>query len=109
KWGYFPSMALGYRLREGLKLRASYGVTGNQEIGNYQSLARLVTNLLYIFDNQLVTGARQTSLANRALTWEKSHQWDVGADLAFWDNRLRLVVDYYKKDTRDLLFTINLP
>lgn len=109
KWGYFPSMALGYRLREGLKLRASYGVTGNQEIGNYQSLARLVTNLLYIFDNQLVTGARQTSLANRALTWEKSHQWDVGADLAFWGNRLRLVVDYYKKDTRDLLFTINLP
>jgi outer membrane receptor protein involved in Fe transport len=113
-------MALGYRLSEenfiknlnlwtDLKVRGSYGVTGNQEIGNYQSLARLVTNLLYIVDNRLVTGARQSSLANQELTWEKSHQWDVGLDMAFLNNRLRFVVDYYKKDTRDLLFTINLP
>src|SRR5690606_903468 len=92
-----------------LKIRGSYGLTGNQEIGNYQSLARLVTNLLYIFDNQLVNGARQSSLANQALTWERSDQWDIGVDMGFWNNRLRLVLDYYKKNTHDLLFTINLP
>jgi len=120
QWGYFPSVALGYRLSEedfikntgvwdDLKIRGSYGVTGNQEIGNYQSLARLVTDLLYIFDNQLINGARQTSLANQTLTWEKSAQWDVGFDMGFWNNRLRLVFDYYKKNTHDLLFTINLP
>ena len=120
QWGYFPSVALGYRLSEedfikntgiwdDLKIRGSYGLTGNQEIGNYQSLARLVTNLLYIFDNQLVNGARQSSLANQALTWERSDQWDIGVDMGFWNNRLRLVFDYYKKNTNDLLFTINLP
>lgn len=120
QWGYFPSVALGYRLSEetfikntgiwdDLKIRGSYGITGNQEIGNYQSLARLVTDLLYIFDNRLVTGARQNSLANHDLTWERSAQWDVGVDMGFWNNRLRLVIDHYSKNTHDLLFTINLP
>jgi TonB-linked SusC/RagA family outer membrane protein len=120
KWGFFPSLAVGYRLSEegfiqsldlfdDLKLRGSYGVTGNQEIGSYQSLARLVTSNIYIFDDQLVAGASQTSLANQNLKWEKSRQWDIGLDVAMLKNRLRLVVDYYHKDTEDLLFTINLP
>lgn len=120
KWGYFPSVAVGYRLSEesfikdlnvfdNLKLRASYGLTGNQEIGNYQSLPRLTTDLIYIFDNTLVSGSRQTSLANTNLTWEKSAGWDIGLDMDFWDSRLRLVFDVYRKVTNDLLFTINLP
>lgn len=120
KWGYFPSVALGYRLSEEnfiknidfwdeLKLRVSYGHTGNQEIGLYQSLARLSTNLIYIFDNQLVSGARQTSLANHDLSWETSKGWDFGVDMGLFNNRLRVVFDYYLKETTDLLFTINLP
>ncbi|MEX2569452.1 MAG: TonB-dependent receptor [Cyclobacteriaceae bacterium] len=120
KWGYFPSVAMGYRLSEegfmedfvfldDLKIRGSYGLTGNQEIGNYQSLARLVTNLIYIFDNQLVSGARQSSLSNQNLSWERSAQWDIGLDMSFFEDRIRVIFDYYKKDTRDLLFTINLP
>ncbi|MBO9154709.1 SusC/RagA family TonB-linked outer membrane protein [Chitinophaga sp. GCM10012297] len=120
KWGYFPSMAVGYRLSEetfmkdlkflsDLKIRGSYGLTGNQEIGSYQSLATLTTSNSYIFDNKLVSAARHTRLANGELKWEKTAQWDVGLDLAFFDNRLRLTADYYKKDTRDLLFTIDIP
>lgn len=120
KWGYFPSVALGYRLSEenfikslemvdDLKIRASYGLTGNQEIGSYQSLARLITSNIYIIDNQLVSGASQVGLANRELRWEKAMQWDIGMDLSLFKNRLRLVLDYYEKNTEDLLFTINLP
>lgn len=120
KWGYFPSLAAGYRLSreafiqnlnlfDDLKIRGSYGITGNQEIGSYQSLARLVTSDIYIFDDKLVSGASQTGLANRDLRWERSIQWDIGLDIALLNNRLRLVADYYEKDTEDLLFTINLP
>lgn len=119
KWGYFPSVALGYRLSEesfmkdlkfisDLKLRGSYGLTGNQEIGSYQSLATLTTSNAYIFDNKLVPAARHTRLENRELKWEKTGQWDIGLDAAFFNNRLRLTADYYKKDTRNLLFTIDL-
>ena len=120
KWGYFPSLAVGYRLSEeafiqtlnvfdDLKIRGSYGLTGNQEIGSYQSLARLVTSNIYILDDQLVSGASQASLANQDLRWERALQWDIGLDISLLNNRLRLVADYYKKDTEDLLFTINLP
>jgi len=120
KWGYFPSVALGYRLSEesfikdlkvisDLKIRGSYGLTGNQEIGSYQSLPRLATDLFYIFGNKLVTGSRQTSLPNSELKWEKAAQYDIGLDLGLFDNRIQFVFDYYQKTTQDLLFTINLP
>jgi len=119
KWGYFPSVALGYRLSEepfmkdlkflsDLKLRGSYGLTGNQEIGSYQSLATLSTANFYIFDNKLMPAGRHTRLENGELKWEKTGQWDIGLDAAFFNNRLRLTADYYKKDTRNLLFTIDL-
>ncbi len=120
KWGYFPSVALAYRISEehfmkaqqvisDLKIRASYGITGNQEIGNYQSLARLVTSNIYIIDGQLVSGASQTGLANSELRWERAAQWDVGLDASLFDNALNIVFDYYNKRTNDLLFEVNLP
>ena len=120
KWGFFPSVALGYRLSEenfikdlkvidDLKIRGSYGFTGNQEIGAYQSLARLANDLVYIFGNSLVAGSRQTSLTNSSLRWEKAAQFDLGFDLSFLNNRFQFVFDYYEKKTQDLLFTINLP
>lgn len=120
KWGYFPSMAAGYRLSEepfmeglqflsDLKIRGSYGLTGNQEIGSYQSLATLTTSNTYIFDNKLYPAARHTRLENGELKWEKTAQWDIGLDLAFFHDRLRLTADYYRKNTRDLLFTVDLP
>jgi len=120
KWGYFPSVAAGWRLSEesffgklawldDLKLRASYGLTGNQEIGNYQSLAQLVTSNIYIVEGQVVSGASQISLANSELRWEKAGQWDAGLDISLFENRLNFVFDLYRKNTHDLLFTINLP
>lgn len=120
QWGYFPSFAVGYRISEepflksikiidDLKIRAGYGLTGNQEIGSYQSMARLVTNAMYIFDNRLSSGSRQSSLANSELRWEKAAQYDIGLDVAILNNRLKFVIDYYQKTTQDLLFTINLP
>lgn len=120
KWGYFPSVAAGWRLSEepflqnvnwldDLKLRASYGMTGNQEIGNYQSLARLVTSNIYIVGGQIVSGASQISLANPELRWEKAGQWDIGLDVSLFGSRFNFVFDVYRKNTQDLLFTINLP
>ncbi|RZK48902.1 MAG: TonB-dependent receptor [Pedobacter sp.] len=120
KWGYFPSVAVGYRLGQeefiqnlnvfdDIKFRVSYGVTGNQEIGAYQSLPRLATDLLYLIGNSNAIGSRQTSLANSELRWEKAAQFDAGVDIAMLNNRLHFVFDYYEKTTNDLLFTINLP
>jgi len=120
KWGFFPSVAAGYRLSEeqfikninffdDLKIRASYGLTGNQQIGTYKSLPQIINTVTYIFNNQLVSGSRQTNLGNSNLRWEKSGQWDAGVDASFLHNRIRLTVDYYQKVTHDLLFTINLP
>lgn len=120
KWGYFPSAAVGYRLSEekfikalnffdDLKLKASYGITGNQEVGSYQSLARLTTDAPYIVDNQLVAGARITSLANRNLRWEQSAQLDIGLNSSFFNNRISISFDYYRKNTTDLLFSIDIP
>ncbi|GAA4317821.1 TonB-dependent receptor [Compostibacter hankyongensis] len=120
KWGYFPSVAAGYRLSEekfikqlglfdDLKLRVSYGVTGNQEVGSYQSLPRLVTDASYIVGGQLLSGARLTSLANRDLTWEESKQLDVGLNASFLHSRINVGFDYYKKRTENLLFSIDIP
>ena len=120
KWGYFPSAAVGYRISEenfiqnlnlfdDLKIRGSYGFTGNQEIGSYNSLARVVTGDIYIIDNTLVSGSHQASLSNEELKWEKTEQWDIGIDASLFDNRLTLGFDYYLKDTEDLLFWVNLP
>lgn len=120
KWGYFPSVAVGYRLSEDpfiknlhlfddLKLRGSYGLTGNQQIGTYRSLARIINTVNYIFDNQLVSGSRQISLANGDLKWEKAAQWDIGLDASLLNRRISFTFDIYQKNTSDLLFNIDLP
>ncbi|MES2416665.1 MAG: TonB-dependent receptor [Bacteroidota bacterium] len=120
KWGYFPSVAIGYRLSEekfikdlnffdDLKLKASYGITGNQEVGSYQSLSRLVTDANYIIDGKLISGARLTSLANKNLTWENSKQLDIGMNASFFNSRINVGFDYYKKRTENLLFSIDIP
>lgn len=120
KWGFFPSAALAWRLSEeqfirnitvisDLKLRASYGLTGNQEIGSYQSLPRL-SNVNTVVGNQsLATGYAATTVANADLKWETTAQFDVGLDASFWNDRLSLTVDYYNKNTEDLLAQVPMP
>ncbi len=89
-----------------LNVRLSAGVTGNQEIGEYQSLVTLSpTN--YFLNNTVVTGFAPNNLGNPDLKWEKTTQYDLGFDLGLWDNRVNFTADAYYKKTTDLL--INVP
>ncbi len=117
KWGYFPSAGFSWNAKEegflkkvnaisNLNLRLSAGVTGNQEIGEYQSLVTLSpTN--YFLNGSVQTGFAPTSLGNPDLKWEKTAQYDVGVDLGLWENRVNITTDVYYKKTSDLL--INVP
>ncbi|MBR1464704.1 MAG: TonB-dependent receptor [Prevotella sp.] len=120
KWGTFPSFGLAWRVTEeeflkdhpvitDLKIRGSYGVTGNQEIGNYQSLARLSTdnNGNYADGKATLTGYYE-SVGNSKLKWERTTQIDLGFDLSLF-NRIFLNVDYYNRDTNDLLYSVPIP
>ena len=97
-----------------LKLRASYGETGNNNIGNYTYFANVgavnggSTNN-YVFNNALAPGNTVTTLANPTLGWEKNKQVDIGADIGLWSNRLSLSYDYYHKNTSGLLFNVQVP
>jgi TonB-linked SusC/RagA family outer membrane protein len=91
-----------------LKLRASYGMTGNQEIGLYQSLSAL-SQANYSQNNAPVIGFAPSRIANPDLTWESTEQIDLGFDLGLFNNRLILEFDMYHKNTRDLLLDVPVP
>ncbi|TAJ12785.1 TonB-dependent receptor [Marinilabiliaceae bacterium JC017] len=116
KWGYFPSFALAWRLVEenfvrqlntfsNLKLRAGYGVTGNNRISDFAAYSLLETNTYsgYVINNQYVPGVYHSNLAYSDLKWETTKQLNVGIDYGFLNNRIAGVIDYYKKNTTDLL------
>ena len=117
KWGYFPSVGLGWRITQesflkdnpiltDLKLRVSFGITGNQEIGNYNSLAQLIP-LNYTDGESLLKGFAET-IGNPDLKWERTTQWDWGFDLILW-NRMNVTFDYYNRQTSDLLYEVPIP
>ncbi|WP_421826725.1 SusC/RagA family TonB-linked outer membrane protein [Larkinella sp.] len=119
KYGNFPAASIGWRVTEesfmpktdwltDLKLRASFGVTGNNDIGNYPSLAFVGANN-YILGNAFAAGKVVSSFANSGLKWEKSNQLDVGMDLALFNNKLTVNLEYYKKITNDMLLPISIP
>lgn len=122
KYGFFPAVSAAWRLIEepflknvtwlsDLKLRASYGITGNAGgISPYQSLSTVAaTGSDYVFNNAYVTGINPTGIANPDLRWEKSTQTNVGLDVSLLNNRFSLIVDVYDKITRDLLYIKTLP
>lgn len=124
KWGYFPSGGLAWRINQedflkdvnfldNLKLRTSYGIVGNQEISSYQSMAQVDATSSrytdYVFGGTLANGSRTSILAQPDLTWEKSRQFDLGLDFAFFKNRLSGSIDEYYKYTYDLLYNVPLP
>ncbi|GBF20181.1 MULTISPECIES: SusC/RagA family TonB-linked outer membrane protein [Arenibacter] len=119
RWGNFPAISAGWRISEeaplkdtswlnDLKLRASFGATGNNDIGNYPSLSTLSTTN-YIFGGSFQPGKILNSLSNPNLGWEKSEQFDYGIDLTMFNNRLSFVAEYYKKTTTDMLLPVNIP
>src|SRR5690606_2412967 len=122
KWGSFPSVSVGWRLSEeaflqevnwldDLRLRASYGATGNNFISNYGHIG-LTGIENYVFgggSGALVNGTRLANIPNSLLGWEKNHQLDVGLEVSVMRNRLSLTVDYYNKKTSDLLLNVPIP
>jgi TonB-linked SusC/RagA family outer membrane protein len=119
KWAFFPSGAIGWNisnepfledsdLLSNLKLRASYGITGNTEIGTYRSLARF-SPVFSTVGGQPVNAIRPTDVANNNLTWESTTQYDVGLDIGLLNDRFDITADYYYKKTEDLLYNVPLP
>ncbi|WP_418191470.1 TonB-dependent receptor domain-containing protein, partial [Alistipes putredinis] len=114
KWGWFPALSGAWRISEepfmagakavsNLKLRAGFGITGNQDIPLYASISKY-NDLGYAYINgswQKVYGP--TTNPNPDLRWEKNTEYNVGVDAGLWDNRLTASVDYYYRKTTDLL------
>ena len=120
KWGTFPSFAASWRITEepffhvkaisNLKLRTSWGITGNQEIGNYNAISTLSAYPWgYIFGGEKKTVVLPQQYANPDLKWESTSQTDIGLDFGFFNNRLRGTVDWYYKKTKDLLLSVAVP
>ena len=114
---FFPSIGLAWRASEekflagnkvitNLKVRGSFGVTGNQEIGNYKSLAQLKVDN-YIYNDTEIQGFYET-IGNPDLKWERANQFDIGIDLSLW-NRIHVTADYYHRKTSDLLYNVPIP
>lgn len=117
KWGFFPSLGLGWTVSKesfldgnpvinNLKIRASYGITGNQEIENYASLPQL-SSVYYVYDNTLLQGYTET-IGNDDLSWERTTQVDLGVEIGLW-NRFEIHLDYYHRITNDLLYEVPIP
>jgi TonB-linked SusC/RagA family outer membrane protein len=116
KYGFFPAASAGWimseesflsdnKIVEFLKIRASYGITGNAEIGNFASRG------LYAGDAGYggIGGQRPSQLPNPDLKWEQTAQMDIGIDYGIFNNRITGEIDYYIKKTSDLLLNVNLP
>ena len=119
KIGYFPSAAVTWRISEEnfikklsditmLKIRYSYGKTGNQAISEYQSLASLGI-YKYVMDGVLVPGFADIRFPNDQLKWETTNQHNVGIDFGFFNNRITGSINGYNKTTYDLLQDVTLP
>jgi TonB-linked SusC/RagA family outer membrane protein len=119
KYSYFPSGSIAWRVSEeefmknqniisNLKLRTSYGETGNQEIPQYRSLAAL-GNGNYPLGGTINNGLAPIRVANPDLKWETTAQFDAGIDLSLFTNRINFIADYYDKKTSDLLLDVQIP
>jgi TonB-dependent starch-binding outer membrane protein SusC len=119
KWGYFPSGSLAWIVTEEnflkglpavsqLKLRVSYGITGSQDIGLYNSLSTMGT-VQYVLNNNNALGREPNRSPNPDLSWEETRQTDLGFDLGLFENRISVTGDVYRKKTVGLLYSLSLP
>lgn len=122
RWGYFPSFSLGWNLGterfiqdlglfSRLKLRAGWGIVGNDKTTLYPSLGIVNTGLYAIFGpgESLNQGATLTTLANPDVRWEEASQTNVGVEMGFFNNRLTAEIDYYNRLTNDILYPAPIP
>jgi TonB-linked SusC/RagA family outer membrane protein len=119
KWGTFPSVSAAWLVSDEsfmqnisaintMKLRLSYGQTGNNLIPNYGSISLLGTSR-YVNGTTVVNGLRTISISNPDLKWEKTSQFNIGADLALLNNRVNITIDAYKSVTKDMLLNVPVP
>ena len=117
--GVFPSVSGGWRIDEEafmkklsfvneLKLRASYGLTGNFQIPNYGSIG-LLSASNYVMNGTIVSGTGRSTLSNDQLSWESKKQLDIGLDFGIFQDRIYGAVDYYRSVTSDLLLNVTIP
>lgn len=120
KWSFFPSGAFAWKVKEenflkdvrwidDLKLRVSYGKTGNQAVDVYSTLASLAVSNAYFNNGIQQTGIVMGNIGNDDLKWETTDQYDFGLDMGFLDSRLTANLDLYYKKTNDLLLTVQIP
>ena len=119
RWGTFPSASIGWRLSEepffpknnlidNVKLRVSYGLSGNNNIGNFTS-QQLLGYDNYVFNNKIVPGQAINSLGNTNLGWEQSKQTDIGFDADLFKGKVNLIVELYQRFTQSMLQSIDIP
>jgi len=120
KWAWFPSVAAAWTISNekfmesvspvlnNLKLRASYGVIGNQDIAPYSTLSLMSQTTTYYGNNTPATGYWANLINDPNLKWERTHQVDVGLDFGFLNSRIDFTVDWYYKRTKDALLTTTL-
>lgn len=121
RWGMFPSAAVAWRITEedfmkntsdwlsNLKLRLSYGVTGNNMgVGAYETMSLANKKYYYNFGNTIANGYGY-SMANSDLTWEKTTEFNLGLDFGFLDNRINGAIDLYTRNSKDLLMEMKTP
>lgn len=120
RFGIFPSVGVSWLLSEEsfipelgpvgyVKLRASYGINGNQQIGDYQYISVIDKSRGYIFGGGRIVGASPGFIENSDIQWEESEQFNVALDLGLFEDRLTATVDYYIKNTNGLLERIRIP
>lgn len=120
RWGTFPSVSAGWVVSDEdfmknygavsfAKLRASYGLIGNNNIGNYTQYALVNNTVNAVFGSTVATGAVVTSLANPNLGWETTRQLDLGLDLGLLNDRIQFTYDYFTKRTTNLLYAVQIP
>lgn len=119
KWGYFPSVSAGWLMSEEnflknnslinfLKLRASYGVTGNNQIPNYGAISLLAASN-YVYGAEVANGLAVSNIANPNVKWEKTTQVNLGVDVGMFRNRVNLSAELYHSTTNDLLLNVPVP
>lgn len=125
RYGVFPSASVGWRISEedfffddssisNLKLRASWGKLGNQEIGNYQFIPTVSAGsnyINYVFGDEqdIINGAAITDFAATDIKWETTTSRNIGMDLSMYDNRIEFNADYYFNTTTDMLVNVPIP
>jgi TonB-dependent starch-binding outer membrane protein SusC len=121
RWGTFPAASVGWRISEegfmsgvnfidDLKIRGSWGRSGNQDIGDvYPTFDRISVGDIYVIGDQVFSGIRPSQLGNQNIIWETNEQFDVGLDLWMFNNSISFTFDYYERQTKDMLIKVPIP